>query len=297
MKPEVQAEVAWDAPVKLERLQTVGGISAPGFAVVAETESGGVVVGGYQKESPLLQNRDAVAATESALERLGWEYERSIRVLRGGGGLVVDYEIQGMDFALGHDAARPMIRLRNSYDGKNLFCGEFLAKVLVCLNGMEGLGAIAGLSQRHSSKLSLASIAEKLPALFEAGKNGLGSLESLAEIPLADNQVLNLFGNLAKYSKGGIPKRMAARMAATYFSPDEGESRCEPSFWRAYMAGTRTLRDYAEVKPTAASKANMALGQVLGLAARRSKPFGTDAPAQLVAPTSSEFSLVEVIDI
>ena len=90
LKPEATDAFPWDAPVHVERLFTASGIPSDRFAVIATPTHGDFqprVVGGYVKGDALLSNRDAIAATEAALESLGFEYTRETRLCRDGGGV------------------------------------------------------------------------------------------------------------------------------------------------------------------------------------------------------------------
>jgi len=85
---------------------------------------------------------------------------------------------------------------------------------------------------------------------------------------------------------------------ASYFSPDDNESRLTPSLWRAYMAGTRAMRDLATVRPTQAQAANAALGRAMSFALSSPKSgsaylHGHSSPyAALIAPPAK--ALVEL---
>ena len=87
-------------------------------------------------------------------------------------------------------------------------------------------------------------------------------------------------------------------MIQSYFTPDENESRLTPSLWRAYMAGTRAMRDLAEVRPTQAQAANAALGRAMSFALSQPKQgsvflHGHSSPYAALIATPSR-ALVEM---
>lgn len=297
MKREEVDLIQWDSPVHVEKLFTRSGVESNLFAVVATDPMTAKQyhVGQYAKGDSLLANRDCALATESALERLGWTYTRKISVVRGGSGFTITYTITNFPMTIGHSQAMPQIRIKNSYDGKWKFEGELLMMILVCLNGMMGLAPVKNLSEKHSSKLNLSDLTGKLESLFSEGRAGAADFEKLENFGIKDDvAALNLFGNVAAVSKGGISKRLAGEMLSSYLNPDAPEMTLAPTLWRAYMAATRTLRDLETVRPTAAASANEALGQIFGLVARKST-FGGDSAAQtLFRPTPAAFALVEI---
>jgi len=297
MKPEKIETLPWDAPVRVERLVSASGIASNLFGIIAEPEGMEArVVGQYSKENTLLKNVDVIAQTEAALASLGMTYDRKMRVVREGGGLEVTYTIQNYDLGqIGHSKALPQIVIRNSYDGKWKLSGEFRVVMLVCLNGLEGMASVASLTQKHSAKLNLAALSESIAGIVQEGATHAQSLQNLTEVPFKDDiMAFNFFSNVARYSKGAISKRNAAQMFDYYLAPDENEAALAPSMWRGYMAGTRAMRDYAEVRPTAAQAANTAFGKIAYLAANPTcSAWAGKARKELLAKPPADALLVE----
>ena len=295
MKPEKKSALEWNTPVHVERLFTSGGIDSGIFGVIATPADGRVarVVGQYSKGETLLSNSDVISRTKDALDNLGLTYRETFRVCRDGSGLEATFTILNYDLGtVNHSKALPQIVIRNSYDGKWKFSGEFRVLMLVCLNGMEGLTTASALLAKHSSKLSLGIIAGGIENLIKEGKEGIAFLPKLQAIKFdSDLMAMNFFSNVQRFSKGVISKRNASQMFSAYLEPDENEAKLTPSVWRGYMAGTRAMRDLAEVRPTAAQAANASLGKLMGYAATKGGASFLETPP--ASASLVEFDLIE----
>lgn len=298
LKEENRDAFPWDAPVHVERLFSESGIISGRFAVIAvpSIESGFSPreVGGYVKGDALLSNVDAVQATEDALNKCGFEFTREIRLVRGGGGIEITYTVHNYPIQVGHSMGKPQIKLRNSYDGAWKFSASFWLLMLVCLNGLFTLKSVECLNQKHSAKLNVGFMAEKLLSLVEHGVASARSFEKLMDYPIADDAIAaNVFGNVSRISKGAVSKRNAAEMLTYFLNPDDAEKQLDYSLWRAYMAGTRMVRDLSTVRPTVASEVNAWLGQIFGLVADKGNGhFGN--PSYLTRTPDKDFDLLEV---
>lgn len=274
-KPENRKPFRWDSPVETEELLTASGARSGIFAVVANTENGDKVVGKYSKGETLTSNREMTDSVETALQSIGWDYKRSEQVWRDGSGFTATYDIltpiNGLEGLL-HSPIIPQLKSHNSYDGIDKKHLEFAMKVLLCLNGATGFLDSASMAIKHS-KDSLARFAAGVNGVIEQGKHAMPSLASLGDMAINDEQAVSLFTNIARAnsSKGAISDKTALTMIQSYFTPDENESRLTPSLWRAYMAGTRAMRDLAEVRPTQAQAANAALGRAMSFALSQPK--------------------------
>ena len=269
-KAENRRSFRWDSPVETEELLTASGARSGIFAVVANTPDGDKVVGKYSKGETLTSNREITDSVETALQSIGWDYKRSEQVWRDGSGFTATYDIltpiNGLEGLL-HSPIMPQLKTHNSYDGLDKKYLEFAMKVLLCLNGATGFLDSASMAIKHS-KDSLARFAAGINGVIEQGKQAMPSLASLGEMTINDEQAVNLFTNIARAnsSKNAISDKTALTMIGHYFAPDENESRLSPSLWRAYMAGTRAMRDLSEVRPTQAQAANAALGRAMSFA-------------------------------
>lgn len=270
-KAESRSSFRWDSPVETEELLTSSGARSGIFAVVANKgEHDESVVGKYSKGEILTSNREMTDKVESSLESIGWEFSRSESIWRDGSGFTATYSIlsriDGLE-GLIHSPIMPQLKLHNSYDGIDKKRLEFAIEILKCLNGCIGMLDSASMSIKHA-KDSLSRFAAGITGVIEQGKAAMPSLASLCDMRLTDETVVNLFTNIAQASssKGAISDKTALTMIASYFSPDENERALQPSLWRAYMAGTRAMRDLAQVRPTQAQSANMALGRAISFA-------------------------------
>lgn len=301
-KPENRKPFRWDSPVETEELLTASGARSGIFAVVANTDNGSQVVGKYSKGEVLTSNTEMVEKVDSALNAIGWDFLRTEQVHRDGSGFTATYSIttpiNGLE-SLIHSPIRPEIKLVNSYDGLQKKRLEFAMKVLLCLNGCEGFLDAASMSIKHA-KDSLSRFTAGITGVIESGQNAMPSLASLGTMELNDETAVNLFTNISRAasSKNAISDKTALTMIQSYFLPDENESRLTPSLWRAYMAGTRAMRDLAEVRPTQAQAANAALGRAMSFALSQPKQgsaflHGHSSPyAALIAAPSK--ALVEL---
>lgn len=269
-KAETSRPFQWDSPVQTEELRTASGARSGIFAVVAQTENGAKVVGNYKKGEVLTSNLELTDKVDSALQEIGWEFLRSESVHRDGSGFTATYSIttpiNGLE-SLIHSPITPQFKLVNSYDGLQKKRLEFAMKILLCLNGCEGFLDAASMSIKHA-KDSLSRFQSGITGVIERGRDSMPSFASLGEMSLSDEQAVNLFTNVARAnsSKNAISDKTALTMLSHYFAPDENESRLTPSLWRAYMAGTRAMRDLAQVRPTQAQSANAALGRAMSFA-------------------------------
>lgn len=273
LKPERINLVSWDSPVHAVQLLTPSGVESGIFGIVAETNQGQRVVGQYKKEGSLLSNLEAIEKTRAALSALGLKWTEKIDTFKGGAVMEAVFTITNYSLGnVGHSAALPEIVLWNSYDGSRKVLGAFRVKLLVCLNGLETMSSVACLQAKHSPNLNLSFMQDRLADVMRNGVNSLTALEGLMKISIPGEEgALRVFSNLvsasAKIKGGGVSSRAAAYMLNAYCAPDENEAALEHSLWRAYMAGTRAMRDLEAVRPTQALTANRALGQVMHLAA------------------------------
>jgi len=298
LKAEKNDAFPWDAPVHVERLFSESGVKSNRLAVIAvpNPESGFVPreVGSYVKGDALLSNVDAVRATENALEKCGFEFTREVRLVRDGGGMEVTYTIHNYPITVGHSTGKPQIKLRNSYDNVWKFCGSFWVLMLVCLNGLFTLKSVECLTQKHSGKLNIGFMAERLMSLMDNGCQSIKSFEKLMDYPIADEIVAaNVFGNIARISKGAVSKRNASEMLTYYLNPDDAERGLNHSLWRAYMAGTRMVRDLATVRPTVANEVNSWLGQIFGLVVDKGNGHFGDS-RYLTSTPAKGYDLLEI---
>jgi hypothetical protein len=302
-KAENKPSFRWDSPVETEELLTSNGAKSGIFAVVANRGGNDEqVVGKYSKGETLTSNREMTDSVESALSLVGWDYKRTEQIWRDGSGFTATYNIltpiNGLESLL-HSPIMPQLKLHNSYDGLDKKYLEFAMEILKCLNGAIGFLEAASMAIKHS-KDSLSRFAQGINGVIEQGKQAMPSLASLGDMAINDEQAVNLFTNIARAnsSKNAISDKTALTMLAHYFAPDENESRLTPSLWRAYMAGTRAMRDLAEVRPTQAQAANAALGRAMSFALSTPKQgsaflHGYGSPyAALIAPPSK--ALVEL---
>jgi hypothetical protein len=302
-KAENKPSFRWDSPVETEELLTASGARSGIFAVVANQGTNEeTVVGKYSKGEILTSNTEMTGKIESALDAIGWDFNRTEQVWRNGSGFTATYSITtpiaGLESLL-HSPIMPQLKMHNSYDGLDKKHLEFAMKVLLCLNGAVGFLDAASMSIKHA-KDSLERFAAGINGVIEQGKNAMPSLASLGAMLINDEQAVNLFTNVARAnsSKNAISDKTALTMISHYFAPDENESRLTPSLWRAYMAGTRAMRDLAEVRPTQAQAANAALGRAMSFALSTPKQgsaflHGHSSPyAALIAPPSK--ALVEL---
>lgn len=284
-------EITWDAPVHLERLQTASGLISDDFGVVATGADGTQkLVGGYRGEACLLSNEKLVNSVRLGLEKAGWKTEEEFKTLKNGSIFQGTFSLIGQDFDLIHSPVRPQLTVWNSYNGFISVSGEFGAKVLKCWNGMTGTEVVASLVKKHSSLLDVSSLAAKFENVIREGISASKTLEKLNEIALPENKVLNLFSNLAKLSKGKISLRLAGQMNNYFWTPDDNEKALPSTLWRAYMASTRAIRDLEGNRPTVSESANVALGLLFGMAARK------DHKTLLAAPEPA-FDLGTVLDV
>lgn len=301
-KPESRRSFRWDSPVETEELLTASGARSGIFAVVAKDEDGEKVVGKYSKGEVLTSNAEMVEKVDSALHAIGWDFNRTETVHRDGSGFTATYSIttpiNGLE-SLIHSPIMPEIKLVNSYDGLQKKRLEFAMKVLLCLNGCEGFLESAAMSIKHA-KDSLSRFSSGISGVIESGKSAMPSLSTLGEMKINDEQAVNLFTNIARAasSKGAISDKTALTMLASYFTPDDNESRLAPSLWRAYMAGSRAMRDLATVRPTQAQAANAALGRAMSFALSQPKQgsiflHGHSSPFAALVATPSK-ALVEL---
>jgi len=296
LAPEKINVLAWDSPVRTQELVTPLGYGSEIYGVIASLQDGTeTVLGSYKHAETLLTNEEMISKVRQALTNMGSQWTEEITMLKGGSRMRAVFTVTNYDLGnVGHSPALPQIVAQNSYDGSWKPTLGFAVKLLVCLNGMYGTTIDSVLQQKHSPNLSLATVEQKLALSFENGVKGVASLGGLSDIPIdGDDGALRVFSNIVKASKGvrggGVSKRQAAHMLNYYVAPDENEIKLPHTFWRAYMAGTRAMRDLETMRPTQAHKANEALGQVFRLAMSGTGSYGGKVVVdQLLAiPTES----------
>lgn len=264
-EPETR-EAEWSFPVRLEQAN-VAGLVTPDFYVIGTFADGDRIVGGYKKQS-LVENVRLVEAFESALDRLGIKFERSITVTHGGARMKADYRLVGIQTeSLLHSPCDTILSISNSYDGTLKLTLSLQVLVLLCLNGLEGFADAVALQKKHGPEIDLSLFVQRVTEILDSRDGQAEGFERMAEKALPFHIAPRFFGNLAQASKGAIAPRLATHMLLNYHTPDSPESGLELTLWRAYMAGTRALRDLQETRPTVAEKANKALGQICYLAA------------------------------
>jgi hypothetical protein len=268
-KPETRSPFQWDSPVRTAELLTPNGRKSGLFGVIADTEQGEIVVGQYRKGDTLTSNADLVAQAIAGFDSLGLKTEFVPTVWGDGSRFTATFSVVsdiGISSLL-HSPIRPEIKLANSYDGTWKKALEMALKILACLNGAESVLSGASMAIKHSRN-SLGTFSAGIAGVIEGARAEMPRLEMLAEMPLDDEKAVNLFANIAQAnsSKNAISDKTALTMLSYYFAPDENETSLLPSVWRAYMAGTRAMRDLHEVRPSQALAANQALGRAMGFA-------------------------------
>lgn len=300
-KQEARLPFQWDAPVRTAELLTPNGRKSGLFGVIADTDDGEIVVGQYRKGDTLTSNADLVAQAIAGFDALGLKTEFIPTVWGDGSQFTATFSVMsdiGISSLL-HSPIRPEIKLANSYNGTWKKALEMALKILACLNGAESVLSSASMAIKHS-KNSLGVFSKGIAGVIESARAEMPRLEMLSEMPLDDEKAVNLFANIsqANSSKNAISDKTALTMLSYYFSPDENEASLTPSVWRAYMAGTRAMRDLATVRPTQAQAANQALGRAMSFALSNPKQgsaylHGYDSPySALVAAPKRQ--LVEI---
>jgi len=234
----------WDFPVFQEELITGRGVKSGIHAVVRGDT--GAVIGQYSGEK-LLPNTELVGAFEGELSRLGLSFNRSFLTTGGGARFYGRYELGEM--GVNGEKFKQVLTLENSYDRSLLRAYSFEAMRVLCLNGMVGLGKVAGTREKHSLEFDIQSWVVGVGDVIANGaKSATKAIDIMSSVKLDDSKARNVLSNLVTASRGqGMSERSALLINSNWENPAIDEVPLGDTLYRLYNAATRYTRDVAKV--------------------------------------------------
>jgi hypothetical protein len=242
----------WNFVVAPTRLHLPTGEPTPVHANVrADTKQ---VVGVIsEKGYGLVQNWDFVNTIRNALSGLGLtDFQENILVANDGRRLYATYHFDNRIRTLHKvgDQVGLVLRFANSFDGSLAAMGELRAKILRCLNGMVLEKGKFALQKRHNPKINLDFVQQVTAAAVNDFDRALAVFDSLAGVPIGDEQGLNILKHIT-----GVSLAVREKIGALWITPSFAESRAR-SLYTLYDAATEHLRDLEGSRFEQAAKLN-----------------------------------------
>ena len=255
----------------------------------------GEYVGSYAKGESLISNQRFVETFEPLL-RSHHDFEASYATYGNGQRFEGSYTLR--DFTLQDPdglASDLTLTLRNSYNGQwKLSLGRKVRR-LICLNGMESLVHEKSLAKRHVPGLDVATIAFNIADVIQGAGAEMEQFNRMAKYDVIGREnILKFLGNAVTYSKGGISKNLATRIAIAAIEGDATDPKAG-TLWALYNAGTRVMRDLAEIRPESMVKAGKAWSNLCVLSANPNlSSYAAGAFRQMMGTPKNESMLIDI---
>ena len=281
----------WAFDVYQERAKTSRGF-IPIFANLRKDD--GEYLGHYKSLS-LLPNIDLHNAICAELDKHGFkDYSMDATVYKGGKRVRFVYTLN--QFEIDGELFNRKLEAFNSYDGVWLPSACWFHSRQICLNDAWTTEKSFAMNKKHSPTLD----AKKLAAGIMEGinKNNKADevkLRQLKQTPIEDAEVLNVLGNITKFSKGKLSLPLATRIALNWIAPDKDEEKMGNNWWRLFNAGTRAMRDLEKIgqRRIAQDAARTFSGQVILAFSPEISSFAKGAKEELLKEPPKAFSLLK----
>jgi len=253
-----------------------------------------------EKGYGLIQNWDFINTVRNALSGLGLtDYQENILVTNDGRKLYATYHFDNRIRFLHKvgDQVGLVLRFANSFDGTLSALGELRAKLLRCLNGMTLEKGKFALQQRHTRKINLDFVQKVTAAAVNDFDRALAVFDSLAGVPITDEQGINILGHIK-----GLAKAVQEKIKGIWITPNFAQSRAR-SLYTLYDAATEHLRDLEGTRFEQSARLNRIIlkGIVGGLNPERLaeivKPIPVKATVEPVEQTSDLIAVPTGISI
>lgn len=206
-----------------------------------------------EKGYGIIQNWDFIHTIRTSLSGLGLtDFNENILVTNDGKRLYATYNF---DNRIRHlhkvgDQVGLVLRFATSFDGTVAAKGELMGKILRCLNGMMMEKGMFSLHKRHNPNINLDFVQKVTAAAVNDFDRALAVFDTLAGVPVSDEQGINILTHI-----GGLSKALQEKIAAIWIKPSFAESRAR-SLYTLYDAATEHLRDLEGSRFEQAAKLN-----------------------------------------
>lgn len=229
-----------------------GHIAALGKKVIVNTATG-VPLGIVSKKYKTATNTEIFSEFDRALEHSGLDLTGAtarVDFANGGARTLVHMDFPAHEISVnGTDKSMLSIVTRNSYDGRWNFSVRGGAVRMACLNGMLLGDWLAGYSEYHNAKLSIAHAADKVSSVLGAFNDTTVAWEKMLAATITDEQAWRV---ICRYNvneagfKGGIKSyREAPRVTVSTTMMEQFETKEKKSIGPNAFALYNTLTHHA----------------------------------------------------
>ncbi len=234
-----------------EAVKTASGATIPGKKVIVHEN--GTPLGIVSKKYKTATNTEIFTEFDRALQKSGLDLTgATVRVdfANGGARTLVHMDFPAHEISVnGSDKSMLSIVTRNSYDGRWNFSVRGGAVRYACLNGMLLGDWLAGYSEYHNAKLSIAHAADKVSSVLGAFNDTTLAWEKMLASPVTDEQAWRA---ICRYNanetgfKGGIKSfREAPRQTVSTTMMEQFEYKEKKTIGPNAFAVYNTLTHHA----------------------------------------------------
>lgn len=239
------------------------------------------VLGKVTERYGIIQNSDLINAAEDAFQAKGLtNYTRNVVVTGDGEKMfaVYDFRDRTRNLKVG-DEVGMRLTIKNSFDGVIRGAFELGMMRLVCSNGMVTLAREVGMTQKHSSGVSVGFITDALQTAIERWDGSLSTFDTLSDVAVTQEQGRNI---LARFEQDKVLSgKLRESIELVWNAPTYKEDHARNLF-NLYNAVTQHItHDVAPTRFELANRVNNSVLTSLAKAAGSSKHFD-----KLVAPVA-----------
>lgn len=197
------------------------------------------VLGQVSKSYQIVQHQDAVNLIRESVGKLGFDYEESSEVTKGGSRLFHTMRMIGQDIDIEGQSVAPQVVLINSYDRSHPLDIDLGAYRMVCSNGMRVGKTFQRVSHKHTANLSLELMVKKIELKLESFKTVLIPFwNALAEYDMTMDQGSVMIEQINKNTKFGGRNSEAVN---NEWRKDRSEVTAGRNAWGLYNAYTSVI--------------------------------------------------------
>jgi len=228
-------------PVTLEPVFTNDGHDTGFCGVVRRDLETPRTLGIHSPSYGLVQNGELLERVEQALQERAIEFtDRRAVVARDGARLYASYELlnQQVEVPRVGDVLSVILTINNSYDGSSIVSAGINFKRLICSNGMKGLSREFSLMKKHTSRISIEYIGDRILGGLDQVTDSLAVFGRLADRAVTHQQGERILERMEK--TGIISGRVREGILGVWNAPSYAQDRAR-NLYNLYNATTQFL--------------------------------------------------------
>lgn len=228
-------------PVTLEPVFTHDGVNTGFSGVIRRDTDQPRTLGIHSPNYGLVQNGELLERVEQALAERALEYtDRRAVVIRGGARLYASYELlnQQVEVPKVGDILSVILTINNSYDGSSIVSAGINFKRLICSNGMKGLSREFSLMKKHTSRINIEYIGERILCGLDKVQESLAVFGRMADRSISHQQGERILERMEK--TGIISGRVREGILGVWNNPSYVQDRAR-NLYNLYNATTQFL--------------------------------------------------------